>query len=432
MAIKNRKTWFIIGGCLLLVLIFSLVFQNAASSRYSWEENYKRSGKQPYNVSIVHDLLKSYFPGQEFSDMKKRPRKWLDEWSGESGSNYIFVGEHPYYSEKDAESLVSFVSAGGRALIIAKSLPIELDTLALGCGSTFVSSLIPSTTLDSSVCMQLAEPVVPDLGVDTVFYRPKGKTNFYGWSHIDSFKSLSGLCTVKPLGSFLSGGVPYVNFWRLELGEGELLVHTTPLVFTDVYMLREKSLRYASGVFSYLQPGDIFWDVASQTPQPPPNEQEEEEEEDRQGFEESPLKYLLAQNELRWAWYLLLGLGLLFMLFRSKRRQRIIPVILPPRNTSLAFVESVGRLYFQQDDDRRLMQRKMKLFLYHLRTRYQIDVREDDLRAADRIALKSGIPEDKIRDIFETFNRFNSFTAIDKGQLIIFHQKVDYFYKNAA
>lgn len=430
---KNRKTWFIIGGSLLLVLIFSLVFQNAVSSRYSWEENYKRSGKQPYNVSIVHDLLKSYFPGQNFDDQKTRPRKWLSQWLGVSGGNYIFLGEYPYYNQADVDSLVSFVSAGGRALIIGKSFPAELDTFVAGCGSFMPGGWVASAVMDSAVCLQLAGEVVPDAFVDTVFYRPKGKTNIYQWSSIDSLLASADSCKVEPLGSFRSGGTESANFLRLQLGEGELLVHTTPLAFTDVHMLGERALVYASGVFSYLQPGDIFWDVASQKRPPPPNSPEEAEEENGgRGFEESPLKYLLAQNELRWAWYLLLGLGLLFMLFRSKRRQRIIPVILPPRNTSLAFVESVGRLYFQQNDDRRLMQRKMKLFLYHLRTRYQIEVREDDLGATGKIALRSGVAEDKIRDIFTHFNRFNSFTAIDKGQLIVFHQAVDYFYKNAA
>ena len=86
--------------------------------------------------------------------------------------------------------------------------------------------------------------------------------------------------------------------------------------------------------------------------------------------QQSIFRYIFTQPALTWAYYLVL-IGLLFYaLFAGKRTQRVIPVVEPPRNTSLEFAQTVGRLYFQQGDHDNLARKKIQYFLAGLRERY--------------------------------------------------------------
>ena len=57
---------------------------------------------------------------------------------------------------------------------------------------------------------------------------------------------------------------------------------------------------------------------------------------------------------------------------QGKRKQRIIPVITPLKNTSLEFVETIGRLYYQKGTRSGIAHKKIIFFLDFIRTRYNI------------------------------------------------------------
>jgi len=61
---------------------------------------------------------------------------------------------------------------------------------------------------------------------------------------------------------------------------------------------------------------------------------------------------------------------ILFVLFEMKRRQRIIPVIAPLRNTTLDFVQTVGNVYFNQRDNKNIAIKKITYFLEFVRSNF--------------------------------------------------------------
>jgi hypothetical protein len=425
--VKNRNKALIVGGCALLVLLFLLVWAITRKDRYQWKETFRPAEGQPYDVSIFHELLRHYGP-EGLEDVRERPRDALGSALGRQGANYVFVGEFPHYDPEDVDSILAFVAAGGHALVSAKSFWLNASSPTT-CIST--ATAFQAAVYDQRVALWLMDPVVAEGGADSLSFAPKGKPENYAWSAFDtSYAEAVAACGIRTVGWMGSQGARYPNCLQVPYGAGQLILHTTPLAFSNVQLLRPGAHGYASGICSYLGPGKIRWDAASHKPPPPPDEAESQPPNAR-GFEQSPLRYLLTQDELRWAWYLLLAMAALFLLFRSKRRQRIVPVVLPLRNTSLAFVETVGRLYFQQNDDRRLVHRIMKQFLYHLRTRYYLQVKEDEIGASAQIALKSGVPEDRIREIFTLFERYRM-SDVEHEQLRDFHRAVDHFYRNAV
>jgi hypothetical protein len=424
---KNRKIWWLVGGAVLLVL-FLLVRSCSKPERFDWKENYRAGKNQPYDLSIFHDLLGSLAgDGPEKAD--RLPRYTLSGELGRQGASYVFIGEYPYFEIEDVDSLFNFIGEGGHALLSAKSISLSGSYVTFCHTSAFSTYSVTGERID----LFLTDSTVANPGGDSLVFAPKGKKELYDWSAFDSTGfELASTCGVRPIGCFEVGGERHWNCLQVAYGKGQLILHATPLAFTNAQMIGEGGYRYASGLCAYLGTGKILWDAASHKPPPPPQSADaENDQQDLRGFEQSPLRYLLSQRELRWAWYLLLALAALFLLFRSKRRQRIVPVHLPLRNTSLSFVQTVGRLYFRQNYDRSLLIRIMKQFLYHLRTRYGLDVQEEDVAAVPKIALKSGVPEEQVREIFDLYGRYR-LAVVDNERLVEFHRAVDRFYKNAV
>jgi hypothetical protein len=214
--------------------------------------------------------------------------------------------------------------------------------------------------------------------------------------------------------------------------DGAFYLHTTPVVFSNIQLLEKTALDYADRVFSHLEEGAIYWDKSSKVSEAtarqlnnnpiPPSE--------RRLSNETPLQYILSQPPLAGAWYTLLGAALLYLLFRAKRRQRIIPVMDQNANTSLEFVRTIGRLYFLQNNHRQLSLQKMKLFKAFVREKYQITLRnEQDEALIERLVNKSEVPEDIIKNILSMYRNIDSSSFVSENTLIDFHKRIDRFYK---
>ena len=115
-------------------------------------------------------------------------------------------------------------------------------------------------------------------------------------------------------------------------------------------------------------------------------------------MQQSPFRYLLSRQPLRWALYLTMIAILLFMIFTARRRQRVIPVIREPENKSLEFTELIGTLYYQKKDHADLVHKKFIYFAEELRREIQVDIEEvaDDERSFRRIAQKTGMDAEEI------------------------------------
>jgi hypothetical protein len=120
---------------------------------------------------------------------------------------------------------------------------------------------------------------------------------------------------------------------------------------------------------------------------------------------------------------------LLYFLFRIKRRQRIIPVLPANKNNSLAFIRTIGRLYFLQNSHRQLALQTMKLFLQFVRDRYKLQTRDLHEDFITQLNLRSEVSLEKIKYILEMHSIIEYAPEIQEKALVDFHQQIEYFYK---
>lgn len=390
------------------------------SSRFDWRETYYSESKQPYGTYVITQLLNKYNANASLKEVKSPLQKELELSKISSPSNYVFIGEYLYLGEEGTKALLSFVNEGNQAFIAAKELSPDLsrELRSIGCEYNNLGTFTEGV-YDTVAKANFYHPKIASNKGYSFRYVERNEPKSHKWRYITTHNICDTARSIVQLGYM---GKRLTNFIRIPYGKGNIFLHTLPIAFTNYHMISEYGVSYASKVFANLGPGDIYWDEFSRLPS-----QEDTEDKPRA----TPLQYVLSQPSLKWAWYITLALTALFILFRAKRKQRIIPVMAENENTSLEFVQTIGTLYFQQNDHKKLAQQKMKLFLQHIRNRYSIPTNQLTQETLKRIAIKSQVPYSQVEEIFEQYSWIKNQPGISDENLIKFHLSIDNFYKNS-
>jgi hypothetical protein len=424
----------------LLLLLFAMFGGGGRSKSYDWKENYKANNKSPYGTHIINNILKEYYPSTEFKNISSDFLTDLPE-DPDDVSNYVFIGEAQYLDSADVQQLLRFVANGNNVFISSKSLPYDLMFYVYfeECGYDAPwddYSMIQDTLVNMNFYHQDIED---SIGFDYKYIK-NHKTNSYRWNYIDSIYFCEMEAGFMELGTFdVMNGAEYVNFAKVRYIDpedylkpgGNFYFHTNPLAFTNFQMLDEVGKEYAERVFSHLEEGNIYWDSYSQVRESFSRRLNQT----RQNYptmslsNETPLKYVLGNRHLSWAWYTMLTMGLLYLMFRAKRRQRIIPVEETNSNTSLEFISTIGALYYNKKNHKKLCQQKMKIFLAFIRNRYGISTKKLDKTFITTVAKRSGIGIDRFNEIINYYNNISKSSFVSDETLKSFHREIEDVYK---
>jgi hypothetical protein len=143
------------------------------------------------------------------------------------------------------------------------------------------------------------------------------------------------------------------------------------------------------------------------------------------------LRYIFTQPGLKWAWYLLLTGVLFFVVFRSKRTQRIVPLLPENVNSSKEFVKSVALLYLKTNEHKAISAEMIKLFVQFVKIKYGTTVKLDNIQdTITKLSAISGIDAELLNHIFVLKLRIEQTTEKQTEHLKKLHTNIEYFYKN--
>lgn len=425
----SRKTLFIFIGIVFLLL--GIFFINSPTkNKWQWDESYKEIDKNPYGLYIAHEFLKNF--GSSLIDLTEYVNKSLPQ--DVQGANYVFVGEALYLDSLDTDRLLNFAKRGNRVFISSKVVPFSLFNALYdnNCQAFMYNRYNYANDRDKIITLNFTHPKLREQKpFEYPFVRHYDTTHTY-WYAMDTVTDCTRLdAEISVLGLMNEAKA---NFIKIRVGQGEIYLHATPLAFTNYYLVNDERLRYAQKVFSHLNTsGAIYWDTRGRVPREVGESMNRRKKNERNGYnprleEDSPLKYVLSDTSLRWAWYLFLGLILTYMIFHAKRKQRIIPVLAKKNNASLEFVRTVGQMYFMQGNSSGLCDLKLKQFRTFVKERYHLSAREMDSDFIETLAQKADIPSERIERIVSYDNRIKNLD-ITENALITLHELLDNFYK---
>jgi hypothetical protein len=187
-------------------------------------------------------------------------------------------------------------------------------------------------------------------------------------------------------------------------------------VFTNYFITKPEKLDYVAGVFSYMRGEAVVWDEFSKAAFIPKN------------TSVNPMAYILLQDSLRSAWWLLLAAVLLYSFFTAKRKQRVIPVLEKKTNTSMEFVNAIAKLHYENAYHRDIAKKRIKYFFHFIKARYGLTTQILSEPYLARLAEKSSVKPQDLAVVVQEFNRAEKSRSYDKMMLIELQNALEEFY----
>lgn len=396
----NRK---FIAMILIYVAVIAAITLTVPSA-IDWTQTYEKDKKEPYACFILYRQLKDVFPGQEIKTVYQPAYNQMS--TGIKNANYIFIANSIQFDELDFRTLYGSVSDGNYAFLAANIFPATLcDSLGIEVQEDFEWNdlLTQKEGEDDNKQDYRVRFTNPNLGKSPEFvFRSNFANSYFSFHDTLLFTVLAVDAKNRPV------------FVRERIGEGFIYLSCFPQAFTNYYLVNPKTRNFASHSLSYLPVAKVFWDEFYKA--------------GRADESDNPLRYILRTPALKWALCVSLLALLLFVIFRAKRRQRIIPVIAPYQNTTLEFVTTIGRLYFNKADHFDLVTKQRTFWLEYVRTHLLVPTQLLDEEFIRQVSERSAVPETDIRKLvsyLETLQRSQTATEHDVHRL---HEMIENFY----
>ena len=408
-------------GAFLLLAFFA--YQYGQIKKHDWRMNLKDDNLEPYGTQLVKELVKNHFAQDSFIVIEEKLGVGLPD-NPVDNTNYIFIGEAMLMDSVDSEKLLEFIYSGHTALISSRTIPDILISQVYDnpCDSTYWEDY--GLYYDTAVITNFTHP---DLALDEPlnfpYIRRNRVSNFY-WQKIDEYL----LCRAENYPEIITqSSDSIVDMVLFRHGAGKLYLQTSPITFSNYYVSSKQGKVYLPRFFAHLGNGPIYWDGFSNVPM---SVGQRNNASNRRPLEptEGPLEYVLSQPPLAWAWYLLVTMGLLFLVFRAKRRQKMIPVLAPNRNTSLEFISTISRLHFTGENHQKMALQKMELMEIFIRNKYRLSIEDENF--ITKLSHTSEVDEAIIQKMFLIYTNIKSSKTASDKTLIELHKLTAYFYQH--
>lgn len=361
-----------------------------------WTVTISKTDVNPYGGYIVYNLMKDIFPGVAMRSYYLPVYNQLNNIK-EINTAYIILTPSFAPSKFDLKEMMNYVHQGNYMVISAEDFGKQfLDSLKLATSVRF------SMRNNDSAAINFVNPLL----------RSKKAFTFLSFT-MDQFFSKIDTTKTTVLGV---NDKDQPNFIKIAYGKGALLVHTSPVCFSNYFMLFKHNATYTARALSYVPANvsKIYWDEYYKI-----NKQESS----------TPLRFLLQNEYLRWALRLAMAGLIIYVLFQTKRKQRVIPVITPLKNSSLDFIKTVSDVYFNQKDNKSIAQKKIGYFLDFVRQHFYLPTNEMSDIFIEQLARKSGVSLNEITNMVKLLSQVETATYVNDDLLLMIDKQIDNFYK---
>ncbi|GMN11800.1 hypothetical protein MTsPCn9_12320 [Croceitalea sp. MTPC9] len=387
-----------------VVLVGIIVTEITRPKPINWRPSYTSESKIPFGCYVLYNELPQLFSKTKTINVNESVYDLMVERDSTQSSNYLLINNNIQLDKQETNQLLNYVSKGNSVFIAATSFSYFLkDTLNVELASNY--SLVEDT-----VTVELTHKKFKA----QKFELSRGASKTY-FSSVDTLNTeILGYVKYVNKNSLTAGNTTIIeepNFIRTKFGNGYFYFHTAPEAYSNYYMLKGNK-DYASNTFSYINDNLLYWDDYKKA---------------GRVVIDSPMRFVLNQTALKWVYYLTMGGLLLFVIFKAKREQRIIPVIKPLENSSVEFARTVGTLYHQNKDYTNLINKKLNYFLADLRNRYFIDTTTLNEKSIHQLAAKSGKSVEEVKKLIEFILYLKNETVHSEQDTIELTKKITAF-----
>ena len=388
-----------------------LIFLNSCLSdtkkKPDLRESFSYRDSRPFGTSVAYNVIKKMYANKKVEVNKKT---FADNygWDYDTASLYINISRNYYVTDRDAESLMEFVYKGNTAFISAA----KYDTILLN--KLFCKQSTPAFFPNNSISSLKNTSVRfnDNLSLYNKTY------SYYYLPIINYFSEIDG-----SYGRIIGYNEnEKANFFVFMWGKGKIYFHNEPRALSNYFLLTKNNYLYLQEILQMMpeKPTNIYWDNYYSNKNYAPNS----------NSGQSMIGTLMKYPPLAKAFFIAIGLLLLYIFFNSKRRQRVIPVIKKTENTSIAFAEAIAGLYFNKKDNKIIAEKIITYLNEYIRTNFFISGNIKDSEYADLLSRKSAVDTGTTNELISIIKSIQESEKVTDRQLLKLNKLTEKFFKN--
>lgn len=399
-----------LGLCVLLLCMASCNKTDYKQPEF-WRQGIDKASKKPYGTYLAHQMVPQLVSHSKFTTLQEQYQftqlKTTSVDSNHLPSLLFIVSEKIEFTKAEWSHLEDFVIKGNQLVLFTTDLDADVaERMSISINDnnndhskpTYIKNEYPLTLkntpdrhygyhgkyFNKELINYLDDSLHSDNASDTTETSDESTDTSATQTVIDTNDE-----------AYYNGKLIYyidtvgynnnaTNALLLHFGKGQILVHSNPNVLSNYFLLQPNNLQYVQELLSSLpnQYDQLYWYDCNYRYR-----------------KELSLSDLLEYPPLRWAFYLAMLLCIMYVLIHLKRAQRILPIVPPLRNDSVSFVETVGRLYYNQGNHQNLAEKLSMQFLDWVRTHYHLNTNQLNADFCKTLAAKSGIDEATLEEL---------------------------------
>jgi hypothetical protein len=410
-------------ACILIVGVLFWLFDSPSEAQLQaakkqkqfsskWIPEYVIESKDPRGLGFFNELLKTHV-----DDSVYVLRRWsqLDSIPQHDSATYIFVGEGFGMYSYEFDVIDTYVDSGSTIFMAFDHVTENLYEryfepgaylwdytnkfyVALGDTSLLYSAVFQNDTVQADWY-----PFEPSSIKDTLY-------RAFAW------------------------GMNYPIAFESDQKKGKVIMHSVPRLFCNYQVITPNGFAHASIMLRRI-PKDkpvIWMEYGRQVVNQPNNNSLDQSQEEGQGNEKqdnSYLQFIMKNEALRWAFLYGILVFLLYVLFRAKRREAVLPGVPEKRNMSLAFVDTLSSIYLSRNSPYSILLVLRKNFYVAINRHFYIDLlntknREEDV---NRLIEKASVEGEELRKVLR-FVETKKPSDVNQATLSDLYRYIRHFY----
>jgi hypothetical protein len=342
-------------GALIVCLVLGALMYSRTRSEISWMPSYEATSTQPLGSRAFVEWLQS----------KKRivEHEHDNEFivtlpSLDTAYAIVIITQSLVLDERNREALLSYVQQGGSAVIAAQWID---DSLTQKLEIRINAYDDDQSCVDSRDSLRQLPTAT---STDVV-----GGFRSFEW---DDARDGDTNGRYGPWQALVHSEQGAMRAGRRKIGRGEVTVIATPELFTNYAILDSTYRFYTALMAEQLPDKELVFDKHYK----PTSKQRDE-------F----IDMVTEDPAIRFSYLVALWTSVAYVILSTRRRQRIIPIRKPPRNTSVEFAQTVAQLYDVRKSYDDVAVQLVNQFVWYVRRRsgWRIGIDETDNSQLARI-----------------------------------------------
>jgi hypothetical protein len=401
---------------LLIILLF---FSSCEDEK--WKKTYDIHKVQPFGCELIFNHLTELFPNSTITKNTQKifnkerhshldktiitpsgftmPNDWTEDYEEATNqtikqnnyeANWVLVGTSSF-DEQDIYALFHELEEGKKLIIASNNFSVKL------LKNTFDISSDKASNNKKQLAVYLNNK---EYLLDYIPNYKHIKANNFGKSLL---KTKKGHSLIE----------------RFTVGTGELIICTEAVLFTNYNLLTRNNRKIMEHCFSGFDDKDIVWFNNYKSSDYSPKTKKKREK------SPSYLDFINDNPALQAAFYLLLLGGIIYAMLGIKRKQRLIPLVQLPINTTIKFVTMVGQLYRDNGSHEELATKKIIFFADWLREHFHLhgEVFTQDVFAL--ISERSGVNQTRMTEVLRLIQLIKNSDSITKQTLLDLNERIE-------